>query len=133
MDAFSKIKNFFKRPDVRIPKIVSKNPDDSFILEDPVRVDLADLLEEDESACLLGLYGWLPDPASKVQSEGLKCRFCATRIAIKPYSLPTDFHPIKFHQRYCPIRSNTQSHVVNIVLKALANKVSCFFVLPVRF
>ncbi|KAE9550144.1 hypothetical protein FO519_006631 [Halicephalobus sp. NKZ332] len=122
LDAFSKIRNFFKKSRIQAPKIVSKNPDESFLLEDPIRMDLADFLEEDEDACLLALYGWLPDPASRIQNEGLKCRFCATRIVVKPYSLPSDFHPIKFHQRYCPIRSNTQSHVVNIVLKALANK-----------
>uniref|UniRef100_A0AC34QE82 C3HC-type domain-containing protein n=1 Tax=Panagrolaimus sp. JU765 TaxID=591449 RepID=A0AC34QE82_9BILA len=124
-EAVNWIKMFFKRPDVQKLDLVTEKDDGSYLIDEPMKSDLKKYLDEDEKSCLLAILGWLPDPATNVENEGLKCRFCLSRIIVKPYSLSSPFHPIKFHARYCPIRHDTNSHLVTLIVRTMTDQVSC--------
>uniref|UniRef100_A0AC35G984 C3HC-type domain-containing protein n=1 Tax=Panagrolaimus sp. PS1159 TaxID=55785 RepID=A0AC35G984_9BILA len=96
----------------------SKTFNNKPILGEKMEQYLSLLLKEDEKACMLAFHGWLPDSSSGTNlSDGLKCRFCAARIGIDPYSMKMPFNPIKFHERYCPVRVNTVDYQENVLVR----------------
>ena len=97
------------------------------ILDEKMTEYLHPLLKENEKACLIAFHAWLPD--SNDLTEGLKCRLCASRIGIDPYTMRMPFNPIKFHERYCPVRVNTKAFQENILLRNMDDLKVCRFAL----